>query len=781
MKGCVTGSVLGVSFLSSMLHSNAQEDVSLIQKEIERRSGNVAKAQDLLSEGDSAYKKADFKKAVAAYREAFELIPEAGLTHELRFAAGDRYAQAVVEYSKVLARTGQYDIARKNLDDVLKEDVAPGNVGAMMMQAKLDDPVRYSPTLTPEHVRNIEKVAHKLRKAESYFLQAQYDQALISYEEVLLIDPYNKAARRGMERVAVDVSAYAETARDQARGKALSDIDAQWELKVPPANAFPGVVQGVEGSSVDQQWQDVRGSKLKQIIVPTVELDDVSFADAIRAVRVWARELDVTELDPDKRGMNIVNRLGDDKAGFKKKIEQSRVNLSLKNVPLSVVLDYITQQTGTYWRQEQFAVVVRPRGTSSTELETRVFRVPAGFLNDLTEKKEVEDVFGDAPTLQARTGVLEGLKNLGISFPEGATAFFNRSNNTLRVRNTPFELDAIEGFVRSQALGESVMVVMKTSVLEVSEDVLEELGYDWLIDPSQLNNNNFLGGGTQGNGGLITPVPGVVNGTTVTGGPVTSGLRSGDGIFLSDSIDDRIAGITTDTTNRSASPLSLTGQINDTVFQTILRAINQKTSLSSLNQSTTVSVAGQRVELMSGDEFIYPTEFEPGELPNTTNSSIPILTPANPTAFETRQLGFDISVEPTVSEDKNYIDLQVNPTITNFDGFIEYGSPINTLVTDPITGLLASVPLQTNSIIMPVFRTVRVNTAVTIQDGATIVVGGLVQNEITNVNDKVPVLGDLPLIGRFFQSEGVQNRKTAVVIFIKVELVDPTGEAWRNR
>lgn len=776
--GCLMGAILGLSALASFSQLHAQEDVSLIQKEINRRADNVSQAQELLKEGDVAYNKADFKKAVESYKQAFDLIPEAGLTREIRFEAGDRYAQAAVEYSKVLARTGQYDVARKHLDDVLMEDVAPGNVGAMKMLAKLDDPVRYSPTLTPDHVRNIEKVAHLLRKGESYFLQAQYAEALITYEEVIKIDSTNKAARRGMERVAQSLRSYAATSKDYTRSEALREVSEMWELKVPPADLMAPIASS-ESTLFNTDAQDIRGSKLKQIIIPSVELEDVSFSEAIRTIRVWARELDTIELDPAKKGVNFVSRLGDDDSGFKKKVESSRVNLNLKNVPLSVVLDYITQQTGTYWRQEQFAVVIRPRGSYTAELETRTFRVPVGFLDDVNDESS-DDVFGDAPTLKAKVGIVEALKKIGIAFPDGATAFYNRSNNTIRVTNAPLELDAIETFVRAQAMSESVMVVLKMSIIEVSEVTLNELGYDWLINPTHVKNGVFVTGGTQGTGGLVTAVPSTVSGATVSGNSITSGNRSGDTMFQNNSIDSRIAGVTSPAVARASSPLSLTSQINDATFQTIMRALNQKSGGAKLYQSTAITVAGQRAELYSGNEMTYATEFEPPEIPNTSSGGSAI-TPSLPTAFDVRQLGYQIAVEPTVSDDKNYIDLQVNPTIVTFDGFINYGNPLFNIATDPITGLSTSEVAQANAILQPVFRTIRLNTGVTVQDGATVVVGGLIQQKIENVDDQVPLLGDLPLVGRFFKSQGLKNTKTAVIMFIKAELVDPTGQPWRDR
>ena len=773
------GAALGLGVVFAMNTQVFGQDNALLQKEIQRRAENVSKANELLSTGDKAYNDKEYKLAVESYKEAFSLIPKGNRTHALKSATGERYAKAAVEYGKVLARSGQYVEARKHLNDVLSKDVAPDNVGALKMLNKLDDPIRFSPTLTPEHTRNIEKVGKLLRKGDSYILQAQYSEALVIFEEVLMIDPYNKAARRGMERVARHVREYSDAAYDQTRSTMLAEIDSQWERHVLKDSPVPQVGE-IETDALGNRIQDVAGSKLQQIIVPIVDFDGLSLEEALNQVRVWARELDVVELDPELRGINFVSRLGDKEAGFRKKIEEQRVNLELKNVPLSVVLDYITQQTGTYWREEQFAVVIRPIGSFTEELETRTFRVPFGFVDELSSAEQSDDPFGDSPALQPKAGVAEGLQKIGIKFADGATAFYDKTNSTLRVTNSPQELDAIEDYIRGQALQESVAVIIKTTIIDVSSTTLNELGYDWLIDPNQINNNYFLGGGTQGTGDFISASPSSVGGAAVNGDAVTSGLRSGDGAFSANSIDGLVTGLDDGGAQRASSPLALTGQISDTTFQTILRAISQKSGLDTIQQSTTVSTAGQRVELRSGRDFIYPTEYEPPEVPNTAGAGSPI-TPSNPTAFETREVGYSISVEPTVSEDRNYISLSVNPSIVNFDGFIDYGSPINSVVTNPITGAIEATEITPNAILQPVFSNTTLNTSVTLQDGATMVLGGLIQDRIETVEDKVPILGDLPLVGRFFESNGIRNQKRAIVIFVHAELVDPTGQKWRDR
>ncbi len=61
------------------------------------------------------------------------------------------------------------------------------------------------------------------------------------------------------------------------------------------------------------------------------------------------------------------------------------------------------------------------------------------------------------------------------------------------------------------------------------------------------------------------------------------------------------------------------------------------------------------------------------------------------------------------------------------------------------------------------------------------IIGGLLEERVDIVNDKTPILGNIPMIGRFFQSDALRTTKKAIVIFVKAELVDPTGQPWRKR
>jgi general secretion pathway protein D len=59
--------------------------------------------------------------------------------------------------------------------------------------------------------------------------------------------------------------------------------------------------------------------------------------------------------------------------------------------------------------------------------------------------------------------------------------------------------------------------------------------------------------------------------------------------------------------------------------------------------------------------------------------------------------------------------------------------------------------------------------------------GGLIKEIRKEIHDKIPILGELPLVGRIFQSNGISVEKRAVIIFVNVELTDPAGKPYRDR
>ena len=75
----------------------------------------------------------------------------------------------------------------------------------------------------------------------------------------------------------------------------------------------------------------------------------------------------------------------------------------------------------------------------------------------------------------------------------------------------------------------------------------------------------------------------------------------------------------------------------------------------------------------------------------------------------------------------------------------------------------------------PFFKTRSIDTDITIVNGATVVMGGLITEERKSMEDKIPFLGDIPWIGRFFRSRSEWSSKRNLLIFVTARLVDPMG------
>lgn len=777
-KSCVFGIAIAAAGVSSI--SAESYDAQALQKESTKRSESLLLAQELLIAGDTHYNAAEYKEATESYSRAFSMISGGPAGADLKKASSERYATAVVEYSKDLSRFGQYEKARALLNNVLADDVAPNNLAAKTMLAKLDDPIRTNPALTLEASKEAESAGKWLRKAEGYFNLGKYDDAYLAYEEVLHLDPYNKAARRGMERVNGAVSDYAAAAYDQTRAEALMQVDSQWELKVNPKSPY----QKTEVTTVEEEerLQEVYANKLRQIVIPVVDFQDASISEVYEIIRIWSKEYDQFSIEEENKGVNFVLNLGSADSEWGKKVRAKRVNLNLRGVPLNKVMDFVSEATGTRWRFGQHAVVISPNGAADSAIQRRSFRVPPTFMQDAAgQATDSSDPFADdsssRQTLSARVTAKEFLTQLGVSFPDGASAKYIPGTSTLMVSNTAHNIDLIDQYVKTYSQTENVQVMLKLTVMDVQTSEIEELGFDWLIG-NDSTSNTILAGGTQGSG---YPIGLPIQGANISNaGPVTSGLRSGGSMF-ENTLDSLSSGsaIIQDPRVRAPGIVTLTTEN----AQVIMRGLSQTKNVDRLDAPSIIARSGEKATLFNGREMIYPTEYEPAELPNSVRSSgdgsFPV-TPSHPTAFETRDVGVNLEAEATVSEDRNYIDVSIVSEISDFDGFVDYGSPINTSATDA-TGNAVVTEITENSILMPLFRSIPLNTSVTVQDGSTFVIGGLNKSSVEKVEDKVPFIGDVPLVGRFFRSEGTRKSNRSLLIFITVELKDPTGRNWRDR
>jgi len=779
------------------------------QREIARRMNNVQLSLLEEGKGDAKMAEDDCLAAQGFYKEAMNFLePVAPATRESYNRVAAKYADASVCVAKELAEGGRYDEALTNLELALTFD--PDHRGANELMRKLNDPEIYPPARTPEHVANVQSVQRLLIEARSSWELGKFDEAEKTYEQVLRIDPYNSTARRGMTRVSQSRSDYYTSAYTDRRAAALAEVEAMWERPVPVMVSRDGMAGA--GRPVTD-LRDQITARLRNIVIPEVQFVDATIEEAVEFLRFKSTELDTTTTDPARKGVNIlINAAGMDPAAT------PRITLDLRQVPLEEALRYVTELAGMRYKVEAYAVMVVPASSTATdEMFVRTFTsVPPDFLSgggggggggavDL-DPFAPQPGGGGGGGLAATPTAQEVLTGVGVTFPPGSSATFNRSTAQLIVRNTQPNLDVIEAYVDGLRGTQPKMIYLTTKFIEVSQKDTDELGFDWLVGAFSMggSDNVYGSGGTVGNslaGGIdgvdfpfVPPVPPGSQGLPVGRNPLTRGLRSGSNAITPDSIDGLLRG-TALASGTAPGIFALAGIFTDPEFQTVIRALNQRKGADLMSAPSVTTRSGQRATIEIIREFIYPTEFDPPEIPQTFGngglgggggggiipglnlaqvSSFPV-TPSTPVAFEMRPVGVTMEVDPVLGDDGFTIDLNLAPEVVEFEGFINYGSPIQAGAVDAL-GNPTTVTLTENRIEQPVFATRKVTTAVTIWDGQTVGLGGLIREDVQSVHDKVPFLGDLPLIGRLFQSKSEDHFKRNLMIFVTARLIGPDGQ-----
>ena len=650
-----------------------------------------------------------------------------------------------------------------------------------------------------------------------------------------------------MENAERERQKYFKSAYDHQRAKMLNGVAQTWEDPVPLTEVDRSALFGARVASLSGQLSGSESitQKLRTLIFPKVEFEGATLDEVVELLRVRSHDL-----DPQGKGISFV-------ISVPPEARNKPVSLNLRNVPMDELLRYVGDMCGVTYKVDEHAVIFMSLSERNNAMISRSFRVPPDFIQSSPGADPgaaggaapAADPFAAQPAGNAggsliirRMGAREFLEARGVTFPEGASASYTAASNTLAVRNTITNMETVETIVEQATKSAPKMAVIHVRMLEVNQTNLDELGFDWLMGAGGLNKNVFVGGGSTGNGNaynaanypfvsnLVTPgysvngqtvfpnipVSAAVGGLIPTGaanaanlqspfpyggGAVTSGLRSGDYATTQNSLDNLLStGTVNATKNVAPGVLSIAGVFSNPQFQSVLRALAQKKGVD-INASPSVTTkSGLKATAEVTREFIYPTEFDPPRLPQIPRrgaTSPPIATPTTPTAFEMRKTGVQVEIEPVISEDGRTVELTIVPELVDFEGFVNYGSPIyspaalsvqavQASVLNAVTGLITSstayIPDSTpdqlitpNKILQPVFKVQKVSTAVKIYDGATVVLGGIKQETKTLVEDKVPILGDLPFVGRMFRSTTKQTDTKNVIIFVTVDVVDPSG------
>ena len=845
----------------------AQTPDSVAQREIQRRQSAIPQGEAALAQGKAAMKAKNYTLANQEFKTAVTYLPDAVVSGKSHDEAVEGFCKTGVILAEARIAQGDYAGAEAILSEILSDRYDPNCRPARELLTHLRQPGYFNKTMGPRFIAKVEEVKQLLTEADGFYKSGRYDLAFKRYEQVLKLDPYNVAARRGQEQLDHTKYKYGVEAYNETRARSLWEVEKGWEKPVREYGRTVGPETGAYGREVSGTARIT--NKLNTIIIPRVEFRDASVREAIDFLREQAVENDPSP--EGKRGVDIVLRMtplgqvapppvpvapaagpgaaaspapaapaapaGAPAGGTTPvtarpvvtrpvvaaaAVAEPRITLTLNQVPLGEALRYIAAQAGLKVKVEPFAVSVIPISEQSNDLITKEYRVPPDFISTTLSGSTLlgRGAYTHAPGTAApivpggtgkdtqestggqqlinREGAKDFLEGQGVAFPPGSSAAFLPQSSRLIVRNTQDNLDLVDAIVEQLNLTIPKQVEIEAKFVEVTQNNLKELGFDWLLGPFHVGGKSFGSGGNTPVGsnfpflnanGDPTGGPGTdISRDGTAGGGVTSGNRSG-GAAISANALDALLFPSLGTTAVAPGIFGLAGVFTNPQFQVVMRGLSQQKGIDLLSAPKVTTKSGQRAVIEIVREFRYPTTFTPPQIPSISttattttivgqNPVVPVVAaPTTPQAFETRNTGVTLEVEPVVGPDGVTIDLNLVPQVVEFEGFINYGSPINAIGVSTIAGIQVSAPIVlTNNVInQPIFSTRKVTTNVSVWDGQTVVLGGLMREDVQKVEDKTPIIGDIPIIGRAFRTNVDQHIKRNLVIFATVHLITPGG------
>ncbi len=763
------------------------------QEEIRRQAAEVdaLKASDA---GFAALSQGDYVAAEKSLTDALNNLPDRPQNAPVRdqIAKGLAEAQYLRAYGMV-KKAERLEEARKLVNGALKND--PAHRGAKALDKKLaaleaEAARPKSPAEQPATLEKAKSIEQMYDEAREWYMLKDYDRASALFEQILKRDPYHKSAMRYLRKIEADKFKLASVERDARVQGMMTEVRRSWSPPIRAAIAMPeeAAQAGVDSKPASQRLQD----KMKTIVIPAVEFRQANINDVVN----FLVEASLAA-DPEKEGVNIILNLGQGSGGApppapappaapphdqggvgRENIGRGQavgasppppgghITLNLRRISMLDAIKYITEVAGLKYRIEDSAVIITPIDAPIGNIITRMYPVQPSFMDVIVERQ--------GPTAEEREGaeftsmsdrvsvtksdVKDFFEKTGVKFPAGASITYNATISQLIVANTADNLETFERILQQLNVVPN-QVEIEARFIEVDQGDLEELGLQWI-----LNDNYEFATKNDGSGQRLQ-----VNANR-------NGVTQGNRFFSynSGNLNVQPASMITQTANQTmlGGILSASSVLTNPEVTVVLQALSQHGGTDLLSAPRVTTRSGVNAQIQVVKEIIYPTEFDVTQPTMNSDGNVTMSPVVTPGTFETRETGVILNVTPTVGPDGYTIDLVMAPEVAELVDWIQYGSQITVE-----TGIIGAKQQNTYLFNMPqpIFTSRNVTTSIVIWDGQTVVMGGLIREELTTIKDKIPILGDIPLLGWLFRSEGEYSQKKNLLIFVTARLVDPAG------
>lgn len=454
----------------------------------------------------------------------------------------------------------------------------------------------------------------------------------------------------------------------------------------------------------------------------TAEFQDVDFAAAIDFLAAQA-------------GVNIL--LSPHAA------EQGKpLTVHLAGMPLRRALEHLLKGQGLLFRLDEQAIWVATREEMEAEpLQTRVFPLHEGpglFAQFEPPSDTRDSVALQADSLRGLVTLKDILAEVIPTIGESAILLDERSGSLI-VTHVPYYLQQVEELLAQLDVAPP-QILIEARFLELTVTDANEWGFDVDLTGDAALLKKGAADGTRGARLQLENTGTLARGTQTDFTNFTN-QTSGNGLNL-----------------------TLQGVLSGTQYQAILHALlsNDRTKTLSAPRVTTLNNQTATIKVVT--EFVYATRYEASVVRedlnsdgdfNDTVSSVKETRFVNvPQDFVTKDLGILLHVTPTVGQDRQTITLALKPEVSERTDTDEFGGEVE----------------------LPRFSTRNLETSVVIDNGATVMLGGLMQDTTTKTRTQVPLLGALPGVGKLFRKENDSVERSNLVIFVTAQLISPQGD-----
>lgn len=796
MKKIIKAHLYLVGFLfvviPAMARAASSEDI--LGQELQRRQTLAKPLEEAFKNSTLLSQSGNILEACNSLEKAYVATPDSikqtSLGGEVRGKLSDWNAQLAESAGK----KNHWPEARKralaslsyNPNCILGRDMLAKSEEVMIRGAVGGEEV--NPALSTRFFDRLNDVNQGLADAKALRETGQLDLAEKKYESVLNADPFNRVATEGIRKIYQERALVAETSRDLSNLERRREVREAWNNIYPRKEAGSGGITTISPMTASPNF--ALENKMRKTVIPQIDFSGADMDTIRRALNTLSRQYDP---DGEKKGINFVVSAD--------LTDAQLVNLKLRQATLEDVVRYISQIARVKARvNAEIGIVFAPLVEKRPDLIPRTFTVSPSFFKENASTSSTESPVttprGSGSTSASATesssnkSAQKRLEELGVTFPEGAYAIYNRNTSQLKVANNAEMLDLI-GQLISAAEEQTLLIQVGCRLVEINQADLDSLTVNSTLAGVPAISPIPVGLSTNGSGG--TP-----GGSTQKGVTAQMNQIQGVGLLPNNTLTSFLqSGVLAGTNQSSAyalNTLDLGGTIfNGMQFRTFITAISQKNSANVLANPSITLKRGQKGVIEVSQEFRYVKEyndpqssirtFTPTSLNGTGNSQQQTAVPGPETVIssfpsqisDAVPIGVKMDVKPDVTGDNTRVLLEIAPSFVDFEGFINYGTVINSAYA--ATYYNTTTTILTNNIQQPVFirRDVKLE-PVEVNDGYTLMLGGLLREDIQKIDEKVPIIGDIPLLGRAFQGKTEQALKKNTLIFVTPRILTVDGQ-----